>query len=283
MLLLIAACTAPSPDDSGAPPVDPNAYLAGTAALATVSGDSCPEIDGGKITLTSDGRERTVKVLLPDGDTAGKPLVFAWHPLGADADWLASALDLREYADTVDAVVFVPDSTGENTYEWGYVVETVADLTLYDDLRTCAYEQLAIDLGRVSSVGFSAGALWTSYLAVHRGDTLATILPFSGGADPIIAYEAPAGPLSALLNYGGDTDLYGGGIVDFTETTLSLADGLVGDDHFVVLCNHDGGHTIPPEGRDMMDAWLTRHTFGAASPFVSGDLSNFPDYCGVHE
>lgn len=288
MLLYLLACGTPpddsTTDDTGEETVDPNAYLKGTAPLATVSGGDCPTIDGGgDVELVSNQKDRTVKVLVPEGGAAGKPVVFVWYPLGGSASYMINALSLREYADTVDATVVVPTATGDVLFEWNFTsaVDANDDLVLYDDLRTCLYEQLDIDLGRVSAMGFSAGALWTSYLAVHRGDTLSTILPFSGGTDPIIAYESPAGPFPALLPFGGDNDLYGGGVVDFQETTTNFATDLTADGHFVITCNHEGGHTIPPEGREMMDMWLTAHTFGAASPFADGDLSAFPDYCSV--
>ncbi|MDP2316772.1 MAG: hypothetical protein Q8P41_28010 [Pseudomonadota bacterium] len=287
ILLLGVACTAPSDSDTAkaadtAP--DPNAYLEGSAPLAAVSAGACPTIDGaGDIELVSNEVERTAKILVPESGAEGKAVVFAWYPLGGSASYIINALDLRDYADSADTVVVVPSASGQLAFEWAFTspAEGNDDLVLYDDLRTCLYEQLTIDLGRVSAVGFSAGALFTSYLAIHRGDTLSTVLPFSGGADPVVTYETPAGAFPAILPFGGDSDLYGGGLVDFQETTTNFATSLTADGHFVVTCNHDGGHTIPPEGREMMDAWLPAHTFGEASPFAGGDLSAFPDYCSV--
>ncbi|MDP2306493.1 MAG: hypothetical protein Q8P18_10750 [Pseudomonadota bacterium] len=289
MLIFMLACSAPndkdsSADDTGSETVDPNAYLEGTAPLAEVSGGDCPTIDGGgDVELVSNGKDRTVKLILPEGGSAGKPVVFVWYPLGGTASYMINALSLREYADTVDAVVVVPTASGDLAYEWAFVsaAEGNDDLVLFDDMRTCLYEQLDIDLGRVSAMGFSAGALWTSYLGVHRGDTLSTILPFSGGTGSGVTYATPAAPFPALLPFGGASDLYGGGVIDFQQTTTNFATDLTADGHFVVTCNHEGGHTIPPEGRDMMDLWLTAHTFGEASPFANGDLSELPDYCSV--
>ncbi|MFN7145491.1 MAG: hypothetical protein ACK4YP_17080 [Myxococcota bacterium] len=282
--LLFAACTPPG-DDAGSDTADTGEDpLRGTAALATVSGGACPDVTGGDVTITSNGLERTVKVLLPDSGGEGKGVVFAWYPLGGSAQWLINALDLRAWADDNDLVVVVPTASGEDAFEWAFLQSPEAndDLVLFDDLRTCLSEQLTVDLGRVYSAGFSAGALWTSFLAIHRGDTLAAILPFSGGADPVIAYQTPAGKFPALLPHGGETDLYGGGAVDFEDTQTAFATGLHEDGHFVVMCDHGGGHTIPREGVDMLTAWLPAHTFGAPSPFV-GDLSAFPDYCSVFE
>jgi poly(3-hydroxybutyrate) depolymerase len=284
MLLALLACTAPAVDDSAAEAVPDLGYLKGTAPLAPVSSGECPtfEADEEKVGLVSHGLDRSVKLLLPPGGAAGKPVVFVWHPLGGTANYMINLLDLRGYAEVADAVVVVVSASGAYEYEWAFAGDGADndDLVLYDDLRTCLYEQLDIDLGRVSSIGFSAGALWTSFLSLHRGDTLSAILPFSGGTDPIIPYETPAAPFPALLNYGGADDLFGGGLVDFQETTLNFATSLTEDGHFTVVCNHERGHSVPPEGRDMMDLWLTAHVYGEPSPFLQ-DISGFPDYCSV--
>lgn len=288
MVTLLLACVSEDPDtlptaDDTAAEVDPLAYLEGTAELATVSSGTCPTLEG-EVTFTSGGLERTVKILMPESGGVGKPVMFAWYPLGGSINYIVNALDLRDYADLHDTIVVVPQSSGEDLFEWAFTTPESDnhDLVLYDDLRTCLYEQYTVDLGQVTAMGFSAGALWTSYLAIHRGNTLATVLPFSGGADPVVTYETPDGPFPALLPFGGDSDLYGGGLVDFSETTANFAASLLDDGHFVVTCNHEGGHTIPPEGRDMMDAWLPAHAYGVASPFANGDLSAFPDYCSVY-
>jgi hypothetical protein len=286
MLLLLLACTAPQGDDTAAgdtDAVDPNAFLKGTAPLAEVSGGTCPTIDGsGNVSFVSNGVDRTVKILVPDSGAEGKPVVFAWYPLGASASWMINALDLQEYTDSADAVVVVPTAADDDPFEWGFWNGGDDDLALYDDVRTCLYEQLSVDLGRVSTVGFSAGALWATFLSIHRGDTLSTALTFSGGTGDVIEYSTPAGDFPALLVFGGDIDIYEPANIHFDETTAAFADELVGDGHMVVLCDHGLGHTIPPEGRDMMDVWLTAHTFGEASPFADGDLSALPDYCATY-
>lgn len=285
-MLLLLACIEPhddgslSGDDTGGATTDPLAYLHGTAELVEPA-EECPEMDG-KIDMTSGGLARSAKVILPPDGGEGKPVLFAWYPLGGSVSWMVNALDLEEYAELHDTIVVVPEASGKQTFEWYFLSEPTdnPDLTFYDELRTCLYREHAVDLGRVSSMGFSAGALWTSYLSLYRGDTLATILTFSGGTDPIFEYSTPASEFPALLIYGGTSDVYGG-MVHFDEATESFANELYADEHFVSWCNHDLGHTIPSEGRDMMDAWLPAHTYGEPSPFADGDLSAFPDWCEV--
>jgi hypothetical protein len=289
MLLFFVACVDPKTEDSavgGAGPddtVDPDAYLAGTAPLAEVSGGECPTIDGsGNVDLVSNGKDRTVKVLVPESGGEGKPVVFAWYPLGGSASWLINTLDLHDFADSMDAIVVVPTAAGDQAFEWGFLDGGADDLALYDDMRTCLYDTYAVDLGRVSSFGFSAGAIWTTYLSLYRGDTLSTILTFSGGTEPVVTYQTPASAFPALLLFGGDIDVYAPADVHFDVTTANFAAELDADGHPVILCDHGLGHTIPPEGRDIMDAWLTAQTFGQPSPFADGDLSAFPDYCAAY-
>jgi poly(3-hydroxybutyrate) depolymerase len=291
-LALLVACVDPAGstdstapvDDTGEEEVDPNAHLRGTAPLATVSGGACPAMEAGKVELVSNELDRSVKLLIPESGAEGKGVIFAWYPLGGSSSWLINALNLDAWVEDNDMVVVVPNASGGQAFEWSFMqnAEGNDDLVLYDDVRTCLYEELGVDLGRVSSAGFSAGALWTSYLSLYRGDTLATILPFSGGTDPVITYETPASDFPALLPYGGTSDTYGGNVVRFYETQANFAASLTADGHFVVLCDHDLGHTIPPEGIDMMTAWLPAHTYGQPSPFV-GDISALPDYCWVAE
>ncbi len=253
------------------------------AGLRALSDGECPDlsVSGEPVTFSSNGLQRQVTILIPDDRPAGMPVVFVWHPLGGSAAWMISVFDLEEISDATGAVIVVPDSDPDNLFEWDFWNGLDNDLTLYDDLRTCLAEQLEVDLARFTSTGFSAGGLWTSYLGSHRGDTLAAILAFSGGADPIWHYETPAYPYPALLAWGGENDTwgYGGFEYSFEETTLNYAEDLLADGHFVVLCDHGMGHTVPAEGIDMVPDWLLAHRFGEPSPFEDGDLSALPDWC----
>lgn len=281
-LLLLLACASGSGDSAA--PSDP---LGGTAPLAPVSGGTCPAnlAEGGRITLTSDGLERTVRLILPTGGApAGAPAVFAWHPLGVSATQLIQYLGLRDWAEANQAVVVLPEARAENPFEWDFWNAGTHDLVLYDDLRTCLVQELGVDAARISATGMSAGGLMTTYLGIQRGNTLATILPMSGGTDPVVTYAPPAARFPAMLMYGGPTDTWGGGGVeiDFQVATLAFARALDADDHFVTVCDHDGGHTIPAEGPDALTTWLLAHRYGEPSPFASGALDGLPGYCAVY-
>lgn len=284
LFLVLAACSSSDPtdtaSDSGAgAEVDP---LGGTAALATVSGGACPAAlaEGGEVVFTANGQERTVKVILPESGPAGAPVVFVWHPLGATAADMIRYLGLRDWADDNGAVVVVPESLSGNMFEWDFWNGQDHDLVMYDDLRTCLIQDLGVDPTRFSATGMSAGGLMTTFMGIQRGDTLATIFPMSGGTDPVIPYTPPAGPFPALLFYGGASDTWNG--LDFEGATLAFAGELRADGHRVIVCNHEGGHTIPPEAEQASTAWLTTHVYGAPGPFEDGNLDGLPGYCATY-
>ena len=157
-----------------------------------------------------------------------------------------------------------------------------ADLALFDDMRTCLSQSLEVDLFRVSTTGFSAGALWTTFLTLRRADVLATAMLFSGGTEPAVTYQTPARPLPMFLAWGGPDDTYNG-MLSFAETTANLSSELQEDGHFLVHCDHGYGHTVPYGLIGDVPTWLLAHRFGEPSPFESGDLSELASYCVLPE
>jgi hypothetical protein len=195
---------------------------------------------------------------------------------------MAQALGFARWATANGVVVIVPNSKSDNLFEWDFWNGKDDDFYLYDDLRTCAVQNLGVDVKRIYLSGFSAGALWTSYLSTKRGDTVAAILPFSGGDGDVWKYETPAYTFPALLPYGGDSDIYSAGPVsiNFEDAVLQFAGELSTDGHTVAVCNHNSGHTLPPETMDITTAWLLPHVFGEESPFKDG-LDGFPSWCDI--
>lgn len=249
--------------------------------LAELSDGECPDMSTpGKSSFSSNGIERSVYVLYPEDRAEDLPVVFVWHPLGGSAQYMVNAMDLEERAESDRAIYVVPDSDGTNIFEWGFLTGGGNDLVLYDDLRTCVANELAPDITRFYLSGFSAGALWTSYLSMQRGDTLAGILVFSGGTgSPVATYTTPASPFPAILLHGGDNDIYGGGLVDFQTTTLDFAANLYADGHFVTLCDHGMGHTIPINDLDEYTTELLSYRYGIAP---DSDISVLPSDCSVY-
>jgi poly(3-hydroxybutyrate) depolymerase len=127
-----------------------------------------------------------------------------------------------------DFIIATPDSL-RLTAEWGYLGDAAPDLALFDDLLSCLSEQFQADTTRVYTTGFSAGALWTSYLVVNRAEYLTAAVILSGGVGMFFQYQTPAYRLPVLLAWGGPRDTFNGGLVRFNELTEAFRDALVAD------------------------------------------------------
>lgn len=279
--IALLACAGTEGTDTGAQ------NLPQPAPLMELSNGSCPSFatTGAEVTFTSADVERKVRAYLPGGDTTGAPLLFVWHPLGVSASQIAQWNDLQTLATDTGAVILVPSSQDSNMFDWEFVNESTTDIVLYDDLRTCAADQLGIDVRRVYTTGMSAGGLWSTYLTMHRADTLAASLIMSGGTDPVVTYESPDADIPVLMFYGGDNDTWSGGgfSLDFQQATLAFADDIKEDVETVILCNHEGGHTLPPSNMGTVQGFLLKHAYGERSPFADGDLTGLPSSCQAVE
>jgi poly(3-hydroxybutyrate) depolymerase len=251
------------------------------AALAAVTNGTCPDLStAGTIVWQSNGNQRSVITVYPAEMTDNMPLVFVWHPLGGNAAMMVNYLQLQRFADQHQVIMVVPDLR-EGAQTWGFYGNPSDDLAVYDDMRTCMSEQQNIDLYKVSTTGMSAGGLWSTYLVMHRADSLATALIMSGGTDPLtLPYKTPTQNIPVLVTWGGTNDTWGQGsyLVEFEKTTMNFRENLTNDGHYVVGCNHGRGHTIPTEAGVMSELWLLNHTYGKPSPFLES-IEGFPSYC----
>lgn len=281
-LLMLAAC----PEDTE------ELVIPDPAPLATLSDGECPNmsVSGDVTSFSSDGRDRNVAFVFPDQVTEGMPMMFVFHGLVnfPPIPSTISGFGLQQAADDLGVIFVVPESPImdmglpglDNIYLWGILGEEDPDLVLYDDLRACAAEEFGADLTRVSAYGFSGGALWTSMLLIKRADTLAAVAQSSGGSDidaltfgKQLHYKTPAAKTPALLSTGGTYDAWPDPtlltIVDFSEATDNLQEGLLADGHTVLRCNHKEGHWVPDWYLDAALEWNLGHTFGVASPWAT--------------
>lgn len=307
LLALPVACTGKGDDTaaSGDDTADTSSD-GGPAELAPLSSGACPDLTtSGTSTFLSSDEERQVTVIIPSSPSAGMAVNFFFHgvadpsttsnPGGETAD----SLDLQALADDTNTVWIVPDAPVQNllgvmnVYLWDLALATDHDLVLYDDLRTCASQDLDVDLSRLSIVGFSGGALWTTVVTVNRADTIATAVELSGGSDveamgfdvPLAAYSTPATDLPVLLTTGADdVDVWPSTsmvIVDFAAATDTLQAELTTDAHFVVRCQDDSGHVMGRKDWNLAQDWLAAHSFGQPSPYATDGLGGDADWCAV--
>ena len=293
MLFLLVACAQ-----------DPDLFdTASTTAaikgppLRSLSSDDCPDFStsGETTSFISSGEERRATIVIPENIPEPSALVFFFHGLldssySNPTDLMSRSLDLQDLADERNAVIILPESKtwelmGMEFFLWQLEDGTISeDLVLYDDLRTCAAENLSIDLEQVSSIGFSGGALFNTVLISQRGSELAAAVELSGGSDYEIPtfeenmapYSTPEHAMPVLLVEGGDTDLWPDAsfpIVNFKEGTERLEAQLLNDGHHIGRCSHTQGHNITSNTFDLAIEWLSNHTYNVPSPMT--DLSEW--------
>ena len=275
-----------------------------SAELKPLSSGDCPDmsISGATTTFLSSGDERTVTTVFPSTPEPGMKVIFWFHgfldsSMSNPTSETAIGMNFQALADQENALIIVPESgiwdlIAFEVYMWAIEAGTSdADLTLYDDLRTCAAQNFDIDLDKVTAGGFSGGALFSTVLLSQRGDTLAAVAQMSGGSDlnidimslfeePLSVYSTPAYKMPLLLASGQDSDIWPGNgmtIVNFYEATETLATKVRADDIFVVRCLHSNDHwSMPNNIFNSAMSWLTNHSYGEESPFSTDKSSLYP-------
>jgi poly(3-hydroxybutyrate) depolymerase len=225
----------------------------------------CPTMAPGEVSLVAAGEERSVLLLSPPKPKPALPVVFVWHGLGATAASMIPRLRLAELA--TEALVVVPKASPKAKLGWGYGPDGREDLALFDSVLACLVEQHRVDEDRVSSVGFSAGGFWTTWLLMNRTDRLASAAPLSGGVwPPVLPYRKPSWPIPVLAMDGGERDIYRSrvGPVHFDRNTDRLRDALGADGHAVVHCRGRQGHRIPTPRSPALHRWVLGARRGSA-------------------
>ena len=253
---------------------------------------TCPDFTkGGTVTMTSGGFKRSMRVSLPtDMTSPDTALLFMWHGLGDSASNFSAAFGAPSIAKNNNAVVITPDvcsaSGCSQMFGWAFLTNDGGnDVQLFEDVISCVSQQITIDPRRVYSTGFSAGALWTTWLLINRADYLGSVAIFSGGIDPAqVAYVTPKWPIPVIGFYGSQNGDQFQGIVFFHEIMQTLIADLRTDKIFTVDCDHEtNAHTIPAGGVATGMEFMFNHKYGDKSSYeTDGALpSNFPDYCKI--
>lgn len=328
--VIVDAGTTPRPTEScsGSPPVGaPRAPSARRYSRGT-----CPTWRAGSNAMatgpdTQTATRRFLLVLPAEPARPGErfPLAFAWHWLGGSAAAMVERGRLQQTADQYRMVFIVPEAKGDvtifgsgiglfgfATVPWPFMATTEnrrveEELVFFDDLLSCATAQLPINQDCVSTIGLSAGALFSAQLAAARGDYLASLVSLSGG----VQSAKPLGNLLLLRpwsNAGASAThrlpalvLWGGGgdeclTIDFASASRALESVLVANGHFLVECVHDCSHGLwfddglPPAAGEPLPfaslvAFMLAHPYWlapGASPYrLSGLPASFLPFCGV--
>lgn len=260
----------PTLTPSCASPPPANATRAPSARL--YSRGTCPTLRAGRNALPTGPTTR--HFLLVEPSTPARrderlPLVFAWHWLGGSASEMVERGRLQQTADQYRIVFLVPEAKGDLTIfgagfslfdfvavPWPFLASVEhnrleEELVFFDDLLACASAQRQVNRDCVSTIGLSAGALFSAQLAVARSGYLASFVSLSGGVQSSSPFSNKAllrpwfstgHRLPALVLWGGRGDECL--TIDFASASRALETRLVADGHFLVECVHDCRHGL---------------------------------------
>jgi poly(3-hydroxybutyrate) depolymerase len=255
------------------------------ADLVPKATGACPDFAEGKATFTPDGTSRDALIWVDPAKAQASdgPLVFFWHGTGGDPSEAGGALGPAIAAvKNMGGVVAAPyPAPNAGVFPWSLMLggTNENDLRLADEILACAGAKVGIDMRRIYSVGFSAGAMNTEQFAARRSGYLAAIVAYSGARLGPVDEQDPANLYPAMLFYGGPSDQVS---VNFADQTKLYHDTLVSEGHFAFMCNHGQGHTVPSSGPASAWQFLLDHPFGVRpEPYAAGLPKGFPVYCAL--
>jgi pimeloyl-ACP methyl ester carboxylesterase len=246
------------------------------------------------LTLTgSSSAGRRFVVVRPADEKADEvlPVLFVWHWLKASPESAIDVLELEAATTQFRFVAVVPESKHDSPWDWPFdILSSDARLDeearFFDDMLSCVAAQIPnVALHCVSSVGISAGALFTTQLATRRSERLSSVVSLSGGIGGVVRELAPdlVHRLPFFVLWGGPTDGYAP-LLDFASASERLLERLTGQ--AVVECIHDCGHAAPPFDTPLRGAPVFRfamdHPYGlpvGASPYAASLPKEFPSWC----
>jgi predicted esterase len=298
-------CKTPAPEGAPVPEAPP------------LPAAGCPTLVPGYNDITSTGNARRFILVVPANLQANEkpPVLFLWHWLGGSATGFLERGDIQAAADEQRFMAVIPDAKGAKVFGTSFDTKWPFDITqsqqrmdeeftFFDDMLACVEHQFDINQSCVSSVGVSAGALFTDQLAQARSNRLANFISLSGGVSATIIkpWGHPTRKLPGVVLYGGDgppmmdgvKDILGcfGIGMDFSVASNAMEDALVADGNFFVECKHNCGHVEPPldppPGESKyagMWEFAMNHPFWLApgqSPYKDHGLpSTLPAWCGI--
>ena len=277
----------------------------------------CPTLVPGFNTITTTGHQRQFILVTPTTAMPGEqlPVLFMWHWIGGHAESFLTRGDIQNAADQQHFIAVIPEAEGANVAltsfntKWPFDITQLPsrmdeEFTFFDDMLACVEQQLPVNQSCVSSIGVSAGALFTDQLAQARSNRIASFVSLSGGVGATIIkpWTGAARKMPAIVLWGGDgppamdgnKDILGcfGIGMDFSVASTALETALAADGHFIIECRHNCGHVepplTPPEGESKyagMWEFALNHPFwlpAGQSQFLQKGLpATLPSWCSI--
>jgi predicted esterase len=259
---------------------------------------ACPTLQAGKNQVQSQGG-RDFLLVLPNDYDANEvlPVVFLWHWLGGSADSFRNRADVQTAVDHYRLIAVIPEAKGDTLFKWPIEASQSQarideELQFFDHMLSCVSGQYKVNAQCISSVGVSAGALFTQVLASGRGQYLSSFVSLSGGSGGLIQpWKGSQNKMPAMVLWGGPKDNCLG-LMDFNQCSKTLEQGLGDDGHFFVECVHNCGHAAPPfEPPGAATAFAPMWEFildhpawlpSGSSPYsMDGMPQVMPEWCGI--
>lgn len=277
----------------------------------------CPALHPGTNTMTSTGHSRDFILVVPANlqPTERPPVLFMWHWIGGNANSFLVKGEVQAAADDQRFIAIIPVARGATVIgtsfntRWPFDISQTPsrmneEFAFFDDMLACVDDAFDINRMCVSTVGVSAGALFTDQLAQARSTTLASFISLSGGTNATIikSWNGAARKLPGVVLWGGDgppqmdgnKDILGcvGIGMDFSVASKAMEQKLADDGHFFIECKHNCGHVEPPldapPGESKyagMWQFALNHPYWlppGESPFLESGLPpEMPSWCGI--
>jgi predicted esterase len=261
----------------------------------------------GENTLMSSGNARLFLLAVPAKlDPKEKlPVVFLWHWLGGSAMGFYTKGEVQAAVDQQRFLAVIPDNKKVNgksdlLWKWPFAVSDSQarideELQFFDDMYACVAAQFNTNKECLSSVGVSAGALFTDQLAAARGNVLASAESLSGGVGGFIRpWGNPQHALPMMVLWGGPMDQCGVAnfVINFQDESHNLEDALTRDGNFLLECVHNCGHGVPPFVAPIglstfapLWQFMFDHPYWLGkgdSPYLKSGVPNtFPSWCAI--
>lgn len=211
----------------------------------------------GANTIMSSGNARNFLLAVPKNlDPKEKlPVIFLWHWLGGSANGFYTKGDVQKAVDQQRFLAVMPDNKKVNgnsdlLWKWPFAVSDPQgrvdeEVRFFDDMYACVAAQFNINKECVATGGVSAGALWTDQLVQLRNDVFSSGISLSGGTGGLVkAWNHPPRRVPMVVLWGGPSDFCVA--INFQDASRDLEKGLKADGSFVVECQHNCGHGVPP-------------------------------------
>ncbi len=282
----------------------------GDAARAQVEAFVCTdpsvEIVPGLNTIDVNGRTRTFVADFPSDPSARLGILFSWHGYNQPEGEHRTFSNLDPDGDPAHPVVVItPDDVDFDLptgLDWQITegsVENNVDLRFFEAMVACLNAQLDIDPNRVSSLGFSAGSVFSSLLHTVYPKLIRTVVAISGmwfndpaqvsliglgGGSLISPTWPPLDPSDGgtiLLTHGGPSDI-AAAIINLEAMAQAAFPFLAEANRVVIDCPHNSGHTGHPDvGPEVISKFLSENPSDQDTPYLSGGYAGFPSSCAL--